>query len=379
MLNNKAHIDTIYTEIRKSEEEFLAELGFKIPQDLQIIDVPFIFRGDVQYIHTLHIENPNAENLIMLHGVGGTGLCFFNLFKSLSRNYNIWSIDLLGQGASTRPSFISSSDPEEACNFFVESIERWRKKLQIKQATFLGHSFGGYLAGMYAIKYPQHVNRIIMVSPAGFSKTSSFKERLSMERKIGLGFGILEKISFILFKHKLSVPDLFKKYPTVIGQAIKFYLQSKLKFEDVKLFDLFLKYTYAYFSLPVGSQSALPDLVSSHRGDAYITLEEMLEKVKLDIPMDFYYGELDPLNYKGVERLVRKGRIKGAMFFVEDAGHQIIFENPQALCRMILARDEGAYQGTYGIVREKRSKIFSLEPETLMKRLMIKTKLRPML
>lgn len=328
-----------------------------------IVDVPIIFRGSWQFIHTLHIPNPDAEDLIMIHGMGATGLCFFNLFHELSKKYNIWSLDLLGQGASTRPNFIASSDPEEAINFFIDSIERWRKELGIEKATFLGHSFGGYLAGLYTIKYPQHVNRVIMISPAGFSKSPTLRERVSIERKIGFGYGILEKISFLLFKSHMTLPDLFQKYPTVVGQAIQYYLQTKLKFEDTELFNLFLKYCYAYYALPTGSQTALPNILSSHLGDAYLPIEEILEKKKLEIPFDFYYGERDPLNYKGVERLVEKERLKAALFFIEDAGHQIIFENPKAICKMMIARLEGAYKDSYGVVREKRSKIFAPERE----------------
>jgi len=33
-----------------------------------------------------------------------------------------------------------------------------------------GHSFGGYICGHYAIKYPQHIKKLLMLSPAGVVK-----------------------------------------------------------------------------------------------------------------------------------------------------------------------------------------------------------------
>jgi cardiolipin-specific phospholipase len=30
-----------------------------------------------------------------------------------------------------------------------------------------GHSFGGYICGHYACKYPQHIKKLLMLSPAG--------------------------------------------------------------------------------------------------------------------------------------------------------------------------------------------------------------------
>ena len=363
MMDPKISVECNYTQVRKAEEAFLRKLNFQIPKDLQILDVPFIFRGRWEYMHTFHLGNPKAENLVMLHGLGASGLCFFNLFRALEKKYNIWSFDFLGQGASSRPPHEASNDPKEVINFFVESIECWRKAAKIEKASLLGHSFGGYFASIYAIRYPQHVNKLILISPAGFSKTISLPERLRIERKRGLAYGMLDRVSFFLFKQKLNLSELFKKYPNAMEQAMKFYLQQKLNFQDTELFELFLKYCLAYFFLPAGSQSALPCLLSSHRGDAYLPIEDMLEEKPLDIPFDFYYGEKDPLNYKGVERLVQKKKLKGAIFFVEEAGHQIIFENPQMICRLMLARKDGAYQGVYGVVREKRSKIFTPELE----------------
>ena len=33
-----------------------------------------------------------------------------------------------------------------------------------------GHSFGGYVAGLYTSKYHKHVRKLLMLSPAGISK-----------------------------------------------------------------------------------------------------------------------------------------------------------------------------------------------------------------
>lgn len=30
-----------------------------------------------------------------------------------------------------------------------------------------GHSFGGYICGHYAVKHPQHIKKLLMLSPAG--------------------------------------------------------------------------------------------------------------------------------------------------------------------------------------------------------------------
>jgi pimeloyl-ACP methyl ester carboxylesterase len=52
-------------------------------------------------------------------------------------------------------------------SYFVESLEAWRKQQNIEKMTLVGHSLGGYLSVVYALKYSQHVEKLILVSPAG--------------------------------------------------------------------------------------------------------------------------------------------------------------------------------------------------------------------
>lgn len=39
-----------------------------------------------------------------------------------------------------------------------------------------GHSLGGYIVGNYVLKYPQHVSKLIFLSPIGFSPESAKSE-----------------------------------------------------------------------------------------------------------------------------------------------------------------------------------------------------------
>ena len=40
----------------------------------------------------------------------------------------------------------------------------------------MGHSFGGYLAGFYALKYPERVNNLILLSPAGIKHEKNLEK-----------------------------------------------------------------------------------------------------------------------------------------------------------------------------------------------------------
>ncbi|KAI0617844.1 Alpha/beta-hydrolase [Pyrenophora tritici-repentis] len=114
------------------------------------------------------------NNLVMLHGYGAGLGFFYRNFESLSRaeGWKVFALDLLGMGRSSRPPFkIHAKDKvtkiEEAESWFVDALEEWRIKRGLDKFTLLGHSLGGYLAIAYALKYPGHLNKLILASPVG--------------------------------------------------------------------------------------------------------------------------------------------------------------------------------------------------------------------
>ncbi|PNS16873.1 hypothetical protein CAC42_4837 [Sphaceloma murrayae] len=118
-------------------------------------------------------EDP-SNNLVMLHGYGAGLGFFYRNFEPLSRlaGWKLYALDMLGMGRSSRPPFqIAAKDHQskisEAESWFVDSLEEWRVKKGIDRFTLLGHSLGGYMAVAYALKYPGHLNKLILASPVG--------------------------------------------------------------------------------------------------------------------------------------------------------------------------------------------------------------------
>ena len=133
--------------------------------------------GKNRALNELSIERvgeQSDQNLVILHGYGAGLGFFYRNFEGLSRavGWKLYALDLLGMGRSSRPPFkIRAKDRQgsitEAENWFVDSLEEWRVKRNIDRFTLLGHSLGGYMAVVYALKYPGHLNKLILVSPVG--------------------------------------------------------------------------------------------------------------------------------------------------------------------------------------------------------------------
>lgn len=105
----------------------------------------------------------------------GAGLGFFyKNFEGISRvkGWKVYALDLLGMGRSSRPPFrVHAKDRQgsitEAEDWFINALEEWRVQKNIDRFTLLGHSLGGYMAVAYALKYPGHLNKLVLASPVG--------------------------------------------------------------------------------------------------------------------------------------------------------------------------------------------------------------------
>ena len=133
--------------------------------------------GKDRALNEFSVERLGEEvehNLVMLHGYGAGLGFFYRNFESISRaeGWKVFALDLLGMGRSSRPAFkIHAKDKDskiaEAESWFVDALEEWRVKRGVERFTLLGHSLGGYLAVAYALKYPGHLNKLILASPVG--------------------------------------------------------------------------------------------------------------------------------------------------------------------------------------------------------------------
>lgn len=143
-------------------------------------EVGLVNIGDDLFINTLLIpsqkNNFPRKNLVITHGYGAGLGFFFRNYAAISKHsdYDIHSIDWLGMANSSRPTFPKAkrTDTEEFIinqteDFFVNSLEEWRKRTGIDKMTLMGHSLGGYLSTAYSLKYPERVEKLILVSPVG--------------------------------------------------------------------------------------------------------------------------------------------------------------------------------------------------------------------
>ena len=101
-----------------------------------------------------------GEPLVLVPGGPGDPHTVFHLFFSrLADRQQIVYFDEFGVGKSDR----AKSSREYSFARDVENLEGLRKALGLAKMNLLGQSYGGMVAQAYALKYPQSVERLILV------------------------------------------------------------------------------------------------------------------------------------------------------------------------------------------------------------------------
>jgi len=112
-----------------------------------------------QSIH--YLEAGQGPNLIFLHGLGGEGNNWALNIGPLSEKYHVYAPDQIGFGNSSKPLI------EYRIETFVEFLRAFMTALNIPKATLVGNSLGGWIAADFAIRYPEKVEKLVLVDAAG--------------------------------------------------------------------------------------------------------------------------------------------------------------------------------------------------------------------
>jgi proline iminopeptidase len=128
-------------------------------------------------IRLFHFSEGAGKNVLMVHGGPGfpTHSAWLGL-KPLTAGYRFVYYDQRGCGRSTKPiDKLASPNYGENLKELIRTlglrtqiadIEKIRQILGDEKLILIGHSFGGFLAALYASEHPEQVKALILVAPA---------------------------------------------------------------------------------------------------------------------------------------------------------------------------------------------------------------------
>jgi pimeloyl-ACP methyl ester carboxylesterase len=104
-----------------------------------------------------------APPVVMLPGIGSPGLSFVANVAALSQHFQTFALDNIhdnGRSVETRP--VTNADD------FTTWLGEVCTGLALGSAvSFVGLSYGGWIAAHYALRFPERVRKLVLLAPAG--------------------------------------------------------------------------------------------------------------------------------------------------------------------------------------------------------------------
>ncbi|MGE3465346.1 MAG: alpha/beta fold hydrolase [Pyrinomonadaceae bacterium] len=121
----------------------------------KVVDRGFIQVDDNARIFYERVGTGKQAVVVPLH------MLMYEDFKHLARGRTFIFYDVRNRGRSD-----SISDaPKLTIQHDVEDLEKLRQHFGIEKMTLIGESYVGLMVVMYAMKYPQHVERLVQIGP----------------------------------------------------------------------------------------------------------------------------------------------------------------------------------------------------------------------
>lgn len=150
--------------------------------------------------------------LVFLHGFLGNKKFFLPIAKRFAKNHKVVLIDLPGHGNSASLAYIHSME------MMAKMVKAILAQLNVRKATIIGHSMGGYVALAFAELYTDRLRSLILVNSTAAADT---KEKINSRNQfIKLLKQNKEKAL------RLLVPSFFCYKSIRQKQWIKNYLKS---------------------------------------------------------------------------------------------------------------------------------------------------------
>ena len=122
-------------------------------------------------VHYQEAGSTNAPAIILIHGFTASTLVWSDVLLPIAGSgFRVIAPDLAGFGFSGKP-----TDGEYTIEWQARLVLGLMDKLGIESATLVGNSYGGAVAAVCALDYPQRVERLVLV---GAVSNDNVKKRL---------------------------------------------------------------------------------------------------------------------------------------------------------------------------------------------------------
>lgn len=290
---------------------------------------------------------------VLIHGYAASSVSYYRSMPYLSSDLpEIYAIDLPGHGLSLAPD--SNLLPKKSStanlkakiqsaeNYYIDKIEAWREARNLHKINIVGHSFGGYLSFKYALKYPERVHKLCLVSPVGVERhvgsirNNEIATTSQHEDPSKSDYSRKFEVPSFLFNNQLNVLKWLGPVGTRLCQR---YINASYARVPDQHYKDYLLYALcgAPLTFPRQNVSAFNILFNRH----ILANDPILDNLKglpSEIDVTCIYGQHDWMDKRAGTAMVKELRSLGHrtnFSEISNAGHNLILDNPKDFSQVV--------------------------------------------
>lgn len=220
---------------------------------------------------------------------------------------------------------------------FVDSLHDLVQEEDLSEFTLAGHSLGGYLAGHFALKYPNKVSSLILISPVGIPLTPVESVRVKgseLDWRIRL-IGELWKLNIT---PQLIIRMAGRRGYNMLLNGVNRRFDNRWTGEESRIVTDYIyqitalpgngEYCLNTLLEPIFTKRDIPDVTTGRtsRAGVYAKLPLENELQKLSIPILMLYGDNDWLSFPEAQQVVNKWQ-QAVLVVIPKAGHHLYLDN----------------------------------------------------
>ncbi len=107
-------------------------------------------------------EGKGEQTLLFIHGLGSYAPAWKKNIEGLKNEFRCIAIDLPGYGHSSKGDYAGDMI------FYADIMSEFIQKMELNHVTLVGHSMGGQIAITTGLSYPDQIDQLVLVAPAGY-------------------------------------------------------------------------------------------------------------------------------------------------------------------------------------------------------------------
>lgn len=146
-------------EMKDTFRDYYNHILSQFPFEKQYINTRL---GQTFVLSSGSISNPP---IILLHGSCSNSAFWFPEIMAFSSNYRVYAVDIIGEAGNSE-----EYRPDINSDVFALWMLDVLDSLNLKEATVIGNSLGGWMALKFATAFPERITNLVLLASAGLAE-----------------------------------------------------------------------------------------------------------------------------------------------------------------------------------------------------------------